>query len=421
MNRDLIIGASASNATNEDESLPLLRDAGAERREPQVLLSRLQSILGRKKGTQEISKKQSKEKVNKKHREEEDGDDCNVGATDDTDEVDGTVQAKTKWRLLKAKRWGEGESFDEDEENLDWWSKYFRTLEAMEVTAEREKPEDKPKDEKINLLGKKSRDLKQKFVRRTRHKIMIKIYPNDLEAQPEFNGFSDRLTTFNLYRGKKVEDQISKGNIAGKFKGAIKIYRWPPPENKNLVTECGLDAERGLFQNYPGNKPLTVKVRVYVIRASGLPVMDLTGRSDPYLVVGTSSNNTIKDRDSYVARSLDPTFGKLFELKATFPLDYQLTVTVMDYDKYSSDDLIGETKIDLENRWYSKHRAVCGISDKYEKEGYRKWRDSQTPSQILENLCREYTVQGPTYLEDCVVLGPWERSQPAESQKGPDE
>nr|CAD7441046.1 unnamed protein product [Timema bartmani] len=419
---------------DEDESLPLLRDAGAERREPQVLLSRLQSILGRKKGTQEISKKQSKEKVNKKHREEEDGDDgTDNGNADDTDEVDGTVQAKTKWGLLKVKRWGEGESFDEDEENLDWWSKYFRTLEAMEVTAEREKPEDKPKDEKINLLGKKSRDLKQKFVRRTKHKIMIKIYPNDLEAQPEFNGFSDRLTTFNLYRGKKVEDQISKGNIAGKFKGTIKIYRWPPPENKNLVTDCGLNAERGLFQNYPGNKPLTVKVRVYVIRASGLPVMDLTGRSDPYLVVGTSSNNTIKDRDSYVARSLDPTFGKtqtrtggawtlgsnarglspppsenpdsdrwgmdphplfenpdldkwgvdsqldvrglpspptfskLFELKATFPLDYQLTVTVMDYDKYSSDDLIGETKIDLENRWYSKHRAVCGISDKYEK------------------------------------------------------
>nr|CAD7576106.1 unnamed protein product [Timema californicum] len=410
---------------DEDESLPLLRDAGVERKEPPVLLSKLQSILRRKKGTQEISQKQSKETVSKEHREEEivdDGTDKgDVEATDDIDEGDGTVKAKMKWRLRKVKRWGEGESFDEDEENLDWWSKYFRTLEAMEVTAEREKPEGKPKDEKINLLWKKSRDLKPKFVRRTKHKKMIKIYPNDLEAQSEFSGFSDRLTTFNLYRGTQAEDQISKGNIAGKFKGAIKIYRWPPPENKNLVTECGLNAERGLFQNYPGNKPLTVKVRVYVIRASGLPVMDVTGRSDPYLVVGTSSKNTIKDRDSYVARSLDPTFGKLFELKATFPLDYQLTVTVMDYDKYSSDDLIGETKIDLENRWYSKHRAVCGISDIYEREGYRKWRDSQTPSQILENLCREYKVQGPTYLEDCVVVGHWERNHPAESQTGPDE
>nr|CAD7406989.1 unnamed protein product [Timema cristinae] len=55
------------------------------------------------------------------------------------------------------------------------------------------------------------------------------------------------------------------------------------------------------------------------------------------------------------------------------------------------------------------------------REGYRKWRDSQTPSQILENLCREYKVQGPTYLEDCVVVGPWEQNHPAESQKGPDE
>lgn len=42
-----------------------------------------------------------------------------------------------------------------------------------------------------------------------------------------------------------------------------------------------------------------------------------------------------------------------------------LTVQIYDWDLLSADDLIGETKIDLENRFYSKHRPLCGIAEKY--------------------------------------------------------
>jgi hypothetical protein len=38
----------------------------------------------------------------------------------------------------------------------------------------------------------------------------------------------------------------------------------------------------------------------------------------------------------------------------------------MDWDKLSADDIIGETVIDLENRFFSKHRPRCGIQQKYE-------------------------------------------------------
>ena len=43
-----------------------------------------------------------------------------------------------------------------------------------------------------------------------------------------------------------------------------------------------------------------------------------------------------------------------------------LTVQIYDWDLVGSDDLIGETKIDLENRLYSRHRATSGLSQRYE-------------------------------------------------------
>lgn len=46
-------------------------------------------------------------------------------------------------------------------------------------------------------------------------------------------------------------------------------------------------------------------------------------------------------------------------------MDSMLTVGVYDWDLVGSDDLIGETKVDLENRFYSKHRATCGLQDSY--------------------------------------------------------
>lgn len=63
--------------------------------------------------------------------------------------------------------------------------------------------------------------------------------------------------------------------------------------------------------------------------------------------------------------NISATIYRTFEFEATFPMESVLTVQVYDWDLLSADDLIGETKIDLENRFYSKHRATCGISEKY--------------------------------------------------------
>lgn len=56
---------------------------------------------------------------------------------------------------------------------------------------------------------------------------------------------------------------------------------------------------------------------------------------------------------------------RCFEFEAIIPMDSVLTVGVYDWDLVGSDDLIGESKVDLENRFYSKHRPTCGLQESY--------------------------------------------------------
>ena len=73
-------------------------------------------------------------------------------------------------------------------------------------------------------------------------------------------------------------------------------------------------------------------------------------------------------------------------MEASFPQDSVLTVQVYDWDLLGGDDLIGETKIDLENRFYSRHRATSGLAAKYAPCGYNEWRDPMKPSQVINHI-----------------------------------
>lgn len=47
------------------------------------------------------------------------------------------------------------------------------------------------------------------------------------------------------------------------------------------------------------------------------------------------------------------------------PLEKDLCVRIKDYDLIGTDEVVGETWIDLENRFISKYRGTCGLPENY--------------------------------------------------------
>uniref|UniRef100_A0A4W5P9W1 Otoferlin n=1 Tax=Hucho hucho TaxID=62062 RepID=A0A4W5P9W1_9TELE len=283
----------------------------------------------------------------------------------------------------KKKRKKGGDEVEEeefDESMLDWWCKYFASIETLM---------------EVRPSGKM-------------------VYPKELEK--EFDNFEDWLHTFNLFRGKAGDDDdqnmADEDRIIGKFKGSLCMYKVPVSDE--MQREMGFDSNMGMFQNIPTNDPINVLVRVYIIRATDLHPADINGKADPYIAIKLGKSD-IKDKDNYISKQLNPIFGKSFDIEATFPIDSTLTVSVYDWDLVGTDDLIGETKLDLENRYYSKHRAICGIPSKYAIHGYNVWRDPLKPTQILAKLCKEGKLDGPHYgpggrvkVANRVFMGPTE-------------
>ena len=49
--------------------------------------------------------------------------------------------------------------------------------------------------------------------------MFFQVFPNELESQSEYEGFSEWLDTFDLYRGKKLEEEFEdESRVVGKFK-----------------------------------------------------------------------------------------------------------------------------------------------------------------------------------------------------------
>jgi otoferlin len=148
---------------------------------------------------------------------------------------------------------------------------------------------------------------------------------------------------------------------------------------------------------------LPVIVRVYVVKALNLRSRDIYGQSDAFIKLELG-NQVISDRAHYIPNQSNPIFGKRFQLSTIIPRNTLLKVSVYDNDTLSGNDLIGTTVIDLEDRIRTKYLATCGLPNEYNFNGYNAWRNSQLPSEILNNICNEFELSLPQYFPDRVYL-----------------
>ncbi|XP_038616613.1 fer-1-like protein 6 [Tachyglossus aculeatus] len=301
---------------------------------------------------------------------------------------------------------------NESAENvIDWWSKYYASMNKAQKAKKNHQ-----KSRKSNNVSKTSQvvinvedGLKKKKDKQLKKKpkeemeipnlAVMQIYDGELEN--EFNNFEDWVKTFELFRGKSSEDDhiIDEDRVIGKFKGSFCIYKTPKDHRSE---DGGLHLR--IQQGIPSNSSTQVLIRVYIVAAFNLSPADADGKSDPYIVLKLG-NTEIKDRENYIPKQLNPKFGRSFEIQATFPKESLLSVLIYDHDLIGIDDLIGETKIDLENRFFSRHRGACGLQRHYEIEGYNAWRDTSKPTEILTKLCKDSQLEGPSFQPGKIQIG----------------
>lgn len=246
---------------------------------------------------------------------------------------------------------------EKEEETIDWWSKFYASVGDHERCGP--------------------------YLKKGYH--TLQVYSSELEEVPQFQGLTDFCSTFKLQRGKN-EDEEDDPSVVGEFKGSFKIYP--------LSDDPGVPAPPRQFRELPESGPQECLIRIYVVRCIDLQPKDTNGMCDPYIKI-TVGRKTIDDRDNYKPNTLNPEFGRMFELSCFIPQDKDLKVSVYDYDFLSTDDKVGETIIDLENRLLSRFRSYCGLPQTYCVSGINQWRDQLKPTQILQRVAKVRGIPPP--------------------------
>ncbi|XP_050684029.1 otoferlin-like [Leptidea sinapis] len=258
-------------------------------------------------------------------------------------------------------------------EQNDWWSRYLYSQ------------KDYLDDDNLNSTDK------------------LTIYETELENQPQFSKFKDWCSSLKLYSSQKIgEPESDKELFCGLLKFGLAIYKWPPPPNTFAVSFSGADLNHGYFSGHPKNNPENFLIRVYIVKATNLRSIEYCGKSDPYVVVSCGKRH-LGNRTDYQSCTVNPIFGKMYELRSNLPEDYLVTVSLYDHNSISHDELIGSTTIDIEDRIYSKHRALVGLANEYTLIEPKRWRDIKKPSEILEDICSKNNIPSPKYPDNATV------------------
>jgi hypothetical protein len=210
----------------------------------------------------------------------------------------------------------------------------------------------------LNDLLEGIRDDSNKIIKKFQPKKVVKtnrlrginnLRMNYIETEQEF--LRNKALTFDLknygyFKGliriseKKKYDEHKNyiNNIQKKFNGVL------PPDLTFLTAFDDL------------GKSVLVKrsviVRVYVLELNNLAKRDTFSESDPYIKILLGDKELVNERKKAFKDCKNCKWYQYYDLLVELPGSSKLRIQVIDYDALFSDDLIGETSIDIEDRYF---------------------------------------------------------------------
>ena len=160
------------------------------------------------------------------------------------------------------------------------------------------------------------------------------------------------------------EKEIEKAY--GKFKGLIRIteksllekYEKTIEKSKenSKITQTPLSLKNYNKYNDLRQKLLNKKdviIRVYVLELNELAKKDLLSESDPYIKIYLNDKLVENEKKNHQNDAKNCKWYKYYDIPGEMPGSSTLKIEVLDYDDILSDDLIGSTVIDLEDRYFN--------------------------------------------------------------------
>ena len=168
-------------------------------------------------------------------------------------------------------------------------------------------------------------------------------------------------TTEELMRNKEL---IFDFKNYGYFKGLIRIATKKEYDSHKQYIQKIVDKFKGqlppeltfltAFDDLGKNVLVkrSVIVRVYILELNNLVRRDTFSESDPYIKILLGEKVLVNERKKYIKDSKNCNWYQYYDLKIELPGSSKLRIQVMDYDNIFTDDLIGETSIDIEDRYF---------------------------------------------------------------------
>jgi Ca2+-dependent lipid-binding protein len=176
--------------------------------------------------------------------------------------------------------------------------------------------------------------------------VIIRVYDRDVVSSDDFMGSgSINLNHRTINNNDEIKVELNDPAVdeqLGYLKFTIKVM----PSTSHDQSDDNVDLNVKQYNNDKAKNPTCWDsvLTVTVLEAKNLPAMDHNGLSDPYCKFKLGSQ---KYKTKVIHKTLNPDWKEQFDMKLYNQKDKTLKVQVWDRDFPSTDDFIGECKIDL--------------------------------------------------------------------------